>query len=292
MGRRRHHFIPQFYLKRWAVRPNAKLVRYIKDFRGNVVLAERSPKSVGFEWDLYKLPGAPPGLEHQVEDIFMQQVDNRAATIMAKIIDFSSVDRLNVREKSIIARLILSFTLRNPQSVRKLTERINNDWHNILPDQEMRYKQEIWRPGFPDYLADYEIEVFPNAPGQASLRILRNLIENRKVRKLISEMFWKVIDVGLAKRPLVTSDRPVVMTDGFGGINGHLILPISPRSALAAATFPAALNQIAKLSPDKLVRELNRKVIGQAVREVYSVDNNQAERVKKHMSTLTYPSWM
>lgn len=292
MPRQRHHFIPRFYLQRWASTPDGKLFRYVRAYDRKVVVAARSPKNAGFGWDLYRIPGVSAAIQNRIEEVFMQQVDATAAELIKQLATDARSVAMNGPQRAILARFLLSLIMRNPEEIAKLKAKIRAGWNDHLPGQEEVYRNEIWRPGYPPTLSEYEALVAPHAAEQAALNIATNLMQHVNVRRFISQMNWAVLDVAMTGKSLMTSDRPVVMTNGFGRPDGHIVLPISPSKVLAASTIPQTIDWISQMPRAVLVRDLNRKVIGQAVREVFAIDPNQIERVQKYMSKLDHPSFL
>jgi len=292
MSRQRHHFIPRFYLQRWASTTDGKLFRYVRDYRRKVVVAARSPKNAGFGWDLYRIPGVPDEVKNQIERVFMHQVDTTAAELAADLVSDSKSVAMNGRQRSILARFLLSLILRNPEEISKLKLKIRSGWDVELAGLQEAYEAEIWQPGLPESVSEYEAQVAPFAAEQTALKIATTLIEHERVRNFISTMNWAIVDVGMTGKSLMTSDRPVVMTNGFGQPDGHIVLPISPNRLLVAATIPNTIDWITGMSRAVLVREMNRKVVGQAVGEVFAVDPHQIDRVQKYMSKLDHPSFI
>jgi Protein of unknown function (DUF4238) len=79
---RRHHYNPEFYLDEWA-RPDGLLCE-IKKAYGKVEVRRKSPKSTGFQRDLYRTVGVSD--EQHVEKNFMSRLDNDAARALQKIL--------------------------------------------------------------------------------------------------------------------------------------------------------------------------------------------------------------
>lgn len=68
----------------------------------------------------------------------------------------------------------------------------------------------------------------PDMPELSAIIVSTRLAQNRKVLDTLVRMDWMVTDVQTANRRLLTCDRPLIMTSGLGGPNGHVAIPISP----------------------------------------------------------------
>ena len=79
-----HHFVPIFYLDRWTG-SDGKVVVYVRK-GGRVVNSRLSPRSTGFEPELYSLAGVD-GLKRQAieTEFFSKQIDNRAALVLMEL---------------------------------------------------------------------------------------------------------------------------------------------------------------------------------------------------------------
>ncbi|KAK0363138.1 hypothetical protein LTR94_015999 [Friedmanniomyces endolithicus] len=117
----RHHFIPQFLLEEWKT--GGELLRYYRDWRGDVQCEPKSPKGVCFGRDLYKTEGFPPEHAQQMETIFMQWIDNAAANVHARLLR-GEVDALSDQECTEWARFVMSLIFRTPLDIRGLREAV------------------------------------------------------------------------------------------------------------------------------------------------------------------------
>jgi hypothetical protein len=100
------------------------------------------------------------------------------------------------------------------------------------------------------------------------------------IRELIS-MAWQSSTLNEAKQTLLTSDRPVIMTNGLVHDEAHIILPISPRAFFIAYRTDAVFHQIAVRSQDELAWQINDYVTRQAIDFVYALDDSQTAFIQK-----------
>jgi len=88
----RHHYVPEFYLKRWATDPDGKLWRYSRiEHTGKLDEQRVSPRSTGYEKHLYTVRNWAPFLSETAPDIvettFFREIDDRAAVAMNLLIE-------------------------------------------------------------------------------------------------------------------------------------------------------------------------------------------------------------
>lgn len=121
------------------------------------------------------------------------------------------------------------------------------------------------------------------------MNALVGIMDGGNVARAIHNMLWHVIDASGADFNFLTSDRPVIRTNGLMIDGGHLALPIGPRKLFIAAKDSAALRSILAMSHRQLVRECNRQMCDYAIKYVYGVDDSQLRFVAKHFATKKQP---
>jgi hypothetical protein len=68
----RHHFIPEFYLKRWCL-GGTKLVQFSRPYGSTVKPKRLSPRETGFVDQLYSLEGLDPSVAEQLEEGYFRR---------------------------------------------------------------------------------------------------------------------------------------------------------------------------------------------------------------------------
>ena len=116
---RRHHFIPQFFSRLWAGR-DGKLCEYSRPHK-QLVARRKPPKAVGFEFDLYSLPGAVPEDLAFLEDRFFAIGDQRACDALQVLLT-GKLEPLSAELRAAFTRLLISFHHRTPERVRHIRE--------------------------------------------------------------------------------------------------------------------------------------------------------------------------
>ena len=82
-----HHYVPQFLLRGWCGK-NGKLTVYSRR-KGRAVTSQLSPRSTGFESNLYTFEQVPPEKRNAIEKDFMSRIDTAAALIVQRLIPLS-----------------------------------------------------------------------------------------------------------------------------------------------------------------------------------------------------------
>jgi hypothetical protein len=99
---------------------------------------------------------------------------------------------------------------------------------------------------------------------------------------------WWILDTSNRERKILTSDHPLIMSNGFGRPDGHFALPISPHKVFIACIRPEYAEAARQVPPGKLLRKINAIVIGQGRRSVYAFDEQSSREVKRGFGKLPY----
>lgn len=282
----KHHYIPQFYLKQWEG-ADKKLEVYFRRGDKLIISTRVARKGTGYEIDLYKLPGVTPETEHQVESMFMALVDDEAVRVRDAML--KAVIPKDQQKRFAWARFILSLVVRNPEELKRF--KVDYAKHILEPDPEFQARYAAMRKeGDPQLFEEWMVATDPTYGERQAVVTLTKLIEHQSVLRLFRTMHWRVIDTSRVSRRLLTSDRPVVMTNGMVQYQGHYALPISPTRLFLATTALQFADEFCALPVGKIVREVNRMVIGQARKFVYGLDGESIGEVRRGFGKLEPPS--
>jgi hypothetical protein len=150
-----------------------------------------------------------------------------------------------------------------------------------LPEQwaEIQKKWAIDKPGEPPF------EDFNSTLGHRySLLALRRFIANDEIGLLMLNMIGGTMDLSKTPYRLLTSDRPVVMTDGLGYTTSHLALPLSPTMLFVAANTQEMMDELRAMGSHDLVRNCNRWTVRHAVKYVWAQDHSHDDLIEQEMS--------
>ncbi|MBB4339532.1 DUF4238 domain-containing protein [Rhizobium leguminosarum] len=282
----KHHYIPQFYLKQWEG-PDQKLQVYLRRGDGLIITKRLARKATGYEVDLYKLSGATPEREHEVERLFMALVDDEAVRVRDGML--ASILPKEQQKRFAWARFVLSLVIRNPDELK--TFKADYAKHLLMPAPEFQARYAAVRQeGDPELFEDWIVKTDPSYAERQAVVTLTRLIENHSVLRLLRTMHWRIIDTSRSSRRLMTSDRPVMMTKGMVQYKGHYALPVSPTRLFLATTTVQFADEFCALPVGKIVREANRLLIGQARKFVYALDDRSLAEVRRGFSKLEAPS--
>jgi hypothetical protein len=267
-----HHYITAFYLRRWTDegghlygfwRPHNKLIG-----------KQYTPERIGFETDLYTFPEAGPTGESYLEDQFLRILDQQASDALGHLETTLSKPE-DKRLRSAWSRFLMSLMVRHPEGVRQRTDEARQFEREVEEEFRTNYDQHR-RPGDPPTFEEYKKGMKPGQAyeAQTAIMLLQRLMDNGKLGSFLNGLAWKVVPLESAYT-LLTSDRPLVMTNGLVKPADHLALAIGPRKLFIAANTPETASRLAAVRHDDLVSQMNDRVCKQARRYVFAIDDRQ-----------------
>ena len=276
----RHHYIPVFYLKQWA-EDNGQVCEFSKPY-DRVKPRRTHPDGTGYYDGLNTVEGLPPDEAQFLEEVFFKIADDAAARAL-RILFTPSPWSLTRVERSGWSRFILSLMIRNPQSVRKHKEVALALFRKVLSRIEESYARDHG-PNDPPTYAEYARIHGPNPEGRTIVRVLQSLFDNAEIGRQINSMRWLVLSARFPRFPLLTSDRPVLITNGIGLPNAKIILPISPSHIFLATNNAETENKIrAVWRSGDAIPAINDRVASQSRKYVYGTDDKQLSFVSKRL---------
>jgi hypothetical protein len=114
---RKHHYIPIFYLSRWAS-PSDHRLAYFKRERGKLIADRISPKNTGYERGLNSLAATQEVTKREVleDKIFSGVIDSHAAPAIAKLVERKGRG-IDATTGLHIVHFLLSLRVRHPDSI-------------------------------------------------------------------------------------------------------------------------------------------------------------------------------
>jgi hypothetical protein len=283
---KKHHYVPAFYLKRWAGE-DGRVCRFVKAFDGRVHRRYLYPDATGYVDRLYELKGLPPELAQRVETEFFSPADNVACDALDRMYRGGRMV-WTPAERSGWSRFLMSLMLRTPEDVQRLKDRVVTEFKQTSPELNARYAS-FRTDAHPGTLAEYLAQTEPEYLDRGSMRVLTKLIDNPRVGQVINHMNWNVLGTDQAAYELLTSDRAVIGEYGLSTPRGFIMLPIGPRKLFLAYNDSATLNEFLALRTDELVLRVNDSVVRYAVKFVWGRDERQMRFVQNRMSTVSAP---
>jgi hypothetical protein len=210
--------------------------------------------ATGYVDGLYTIPGLTPEDAQFVEREFMKLVDDWAAKAVHVLLQRDPKTRdLTTREQVGWARFIFSLMLRTPEQIDRLkTEAVEREYEG--PVEQL----------LPDFINSTRVISF-----------------------MVKQMTFHTLELPGTKHKLLTSDRPIMMTNGIFQPDGELVIPISPTRLFIAVRERRTVEEIAKIDPNTLIATANDRVAAQARRFVYGVDDSQLRFVANRFGRMS-----
>lgn len=228
---RRHHFVPEFYLKAWLGNDDKGLWLYKRDFNEQIRSDRRPTKSVGFVKDLYTLHPELRGVEDwgprpdAIETNFFTKLDTEAALVHQKLL-ISGTRDLSEQEKYTWAKFMNSLMERGPSRINEIEAA--DSVQNIHESLVQRFgSQELMGQA----LSRINLEgLYRNAVRGA---LISYICDDNFLKHVVEKMRWTIVYNPIEGEHFVTSDVPLLVNAGSEPRPiDCMSLPLSPRHLL------------------------------------------------------------
>jgi len=285
----KHHYIPAFYLRRWAV--DGMVMQFMKVHGGEIKPLPRAPEATGFENRLYEMKGHDPAVAQMFEELYFKPLDTKAAEALEMLYRHGHLAPWTSESRTDWTRFMLSLLLRCPEDIKRFREWWSEDFGRTDPETEATYLAQR-QPGAPETFSEFLVGQPERVREATMFKMLNTLLEGESVGTHINQMHWRVLRTPDSAPLLLTSDRPVIRTNGLDSAGSHIALPIGPRFLFLASHDTEFLQGILKANQTALVKECNRQVVGAAVRLVFATDERQKPFIKKWFGKQPQPRLM
>jgi len=284
---KKHHFLPEFYQRRWCSSEDKKLQRYSRPIEKKIVSERRFPSETGFEPFLYSLANLPAEEAQEIEQTFFKGIDDRAATALDQL------HRSQTMTKDMGVywwKFVITLMTRMPSDVRKYRE-----FRRCLSESVVPILEEVKNlPEFANRAS--EIEGAGGAVVQdqtnSSTRGLVDLMSNEKLNSFLRQFHWRVISTDDAPHELLTSDRPVDFQLTPSGSRARIRLPIGPRLLFLGSENLREIEADVRSNKNQLTREVNAVVVGNAEQYVIGRTDTQSSFVASKMGRMRTESFV
>ena len=257
---RDHHYLPRFYVKRWSVA--GKVVRFVRPVPHLPIHSKIvGYASVGFEHDLYAYAEAESERDRQrLELDYFQRIDDRAAVALQKL---DHGKRGTGEDRLSLCQFATSLMYRSPSRIAHLRD-------ELAKRMGSERAFDANDPGMAELLRDQVNE------------LLGDLISSPNVLRLIASMKIVRLDIG-GKLELVTSDMPLLQSQGLARPDGFLLLPYGPKKAAIFVHDLKVASAFSSQKPDSLIRALNDAIVRQAQEIVVGAPSTNARFIENRL---------
>lgn len=275
-----HHYVPQFLLRGWAESSNDGRVEVFRLDLNHVPSSRKSPKSTGYEPDLYALSrDVVAGMDKQaIEKQFLRHVDNQGALVLQKLLD-SGLHSLTSDDRICWARFLMSLRIRQPEIVRMLRDEAAHHLRDALSKQPEQY-EELVELKDPPTLIDWTEKHYPGLIENVGLSFFHELVDNPTVGQKILQMRWWLWDFSNAPYELLLADHPCIFTAGIDDASLVICVPISPKKAFMTTQSQGVVDLMRQQQPKELAKRINEFSLTQARVRVYARDDSPARFIR------------
>lgn len=276
-----HHYLPRFYLRQWAG-PDGLICEFSRPYM-RVQARRKSPKATGHKPGLYTVTGLPPERQSILEDDFFRRTDQTAHDALRFMLaNQDGTGDMPSKLRSGWSRFVLSLVHRTPERLALLKEKCRVALAERLAEIEPMY-HEFRGPSDPPTFAQLKASMEHDAEHKTWALLLQDVVDSVTVGTFINAMRWSVVTVKNAPHSILTSDRPVYMTNGINHPEGQIILPIGPTRMFVAVNTPEMEDVLRTSDPHRLMGLMNDKVARHACRYVYGTDDRQLRYVENRL---------
>ncbi len=285
-----HHYLPVFYLKRWAG-DDLKLCRFSRPHGATVVSKRVSPKGTAYEEHLYSIRNPEGSPIADMERDFMSQLDSEAAEALALLEKGLPESEWEQRLRSGWSRFVWAQSIRTPSEIAQLKSSVKEAWSEATPGLQEAY--EALRPeGAPESVDEWLSALDPHTEDRFALAIARRSMDHSGIGQIINNMRWKVLDFAGSGIPLLTSDRPVWMTTTLAEPDAFIMMPIGPKRLFVATREAETMLRIASQNRRQQAKNVNKTTVRHAVKSVFGLDDKMKSFVQKHFAARRHSTHM
>jgi hypothetical protein len=252
-----NHFIPRFYLSRWA--SGGELIEY--RMRGNreIIGKPRGPKGTGYQPDLYKNRQREKIEAHVFERNFLQQHDGLAAKALEKF-----EKGINPSDEEVCGWIsfLMALQMRHPDDISVLRQLYEKKWKDGMAELQPDFSKAR-RENDPHNVNDFIEQQWPGIIEEAMFKLLTKLMEHEDIGQLILGFDHSVTTL-ISAIPLITSDRPVLMTATLTEDDAYIILPVGPKKVYVCGKTKNTVQRLLSKTGDEFAEIINNQVARQA----------------------------
>lgn len=226
-----------------------------------------------------------------MERNFMSRLDSEAADILKRLEDGLPLDRLSVGQRNAWSRFIWAQSIRTPSEIDQLKSAVKEAWEAGSQDLRENYLRNRSAKD-PETYDDYLKLCDPYTEDRLALSIAQSSIEHSAIIEIISNMYWRILDLSKSDFPLLTSDRPVWMTTTLLEADAGLLVPLGPNRLFAATRDIETMRNIISRRPTEYVKCVNKITVEHAVKFVFGVNDHMLNFVQKHFAKKRHTTVM
>lgn len=215
--------------------------------------------------------------KHDIETVVLQQVDNDAALVRAKL-HARQTHTLTNDERCAWFRFIMSIRIREPAIVERLILQSSEELRRSL--REDHNYEQIAGSNDPASLTEWAETKHPGLIDNFGLTFYDKLLNNENIGNKLLRLTWWACDVSSAPNSLLLGDRPCIFFEGIDDPNLSIALPIAPDMVFIATRGELLAKGLNRVPPAALVSWINKATVAQATKYIYARDDRSLRFVR------------
>jgi hypothetical protein len=182
------------------------------------------------------------------------------------------------------SRFLMSLLRRQPAKIQALWNEARIEFERSI---NTRYSREKFRDykesrlqSYDEYIAEHREEII----GQLFVRVLRIAIDSQNIGSFLNAMHKTIYTIReIDQRVFLTSDNPLIMSNGLADPNMYIAIPITPKK-LFIASHQAPINQmiVSDLESHTMIAAINEMVVRNAYQFVYAEADTHRAFIDHH----------
>ena len=264
----RHHYVPQFLLRRW-INASGKLHTFaIRN--GGLVRSQLTPKYTGYEPGLYAIAANVFGLsKDHIEKKLFAPIDDRAAKVLEKL---ERRERISEDEHIAWIFFLAAFLVRQPATLDFLRAEGMDQVRCQLANRDAATLPKNW-PTTEQWLDAN----FPGGLEAASLTaFLPRMIAHPQVMDAFTNTKWWIREFEPSTPKLLLSNMPIHTENPLKDDNFSIRLPISPDRIFFGTRSADTEQFLARLPSTDLVERVNRTTLASSTGLIWASTGEDA----------------
>jgi hypothetical protein len=275
-----HHYVPKFVLEQWQTPPDEKLSTF-RWAHGSLLHKRRKAKAVAKMEHLYSRQRGTANPDVWLEQHFLgPHVDDPAAPVHKKMLA-DGLTSLSRDEQAHWAKFVIAQMLRVPATMERLRQQGRKTLEEGLDEDPHAYLAERGTEPEPTLRAWFERHL-PHEFDDMAIRVFPRLVYSQNLLSRVLKGQWALRDLRQSERDLVIGDRPLFV-EGRLGEEHLLVMPIDPKRVWLAFDNPQTGANVQQQKDDNFARTINKAMVIQADRYVYSTGMQHEPVVRKYL---------
>lgn len=286
MFRMKHHYVPKFYLKRWAD-SNGQILRYRRLPTGRIASKALAPEAVGYQKDLYRAPYDDDRQAYELEVSFFQSLDVKSAEALEELTK-PGIRELPSEALQIWWHFILGLLHRSPAYFANVQRVGQRHYRAALQRLERDYPARRAETD-PLTFAEFAAQSDERELKRRLFRLFPQLTFNQNILRHMSEMHWFAVDAADDSHLLLLSDDPLLRSNGLKAPDGHLATALSPSRLLIGTHTAEYAAAIRRMRRKDIFARMNLATVAAARTFVVARDERQGSFIEKHFGSKLRP---